>query len=140
MESIFMEKSVKPAEEHLRDKLGPTYDLWVQLRDYLFNLFKDPAEEWNFPGKKYGWSYRIKQKKRNMIYFIPHDGYFNAALVFGPRAFDQIMESDVRDSIKDELRQARVYTEGRGVSIEVKSIDIFDDIKRLVQIKIDFWV
>lgn len=138
MESIFMNKSIQPTEQDLADKLGSTFSVWSELKSYLNDTLKTPAEEWNYPGKKYGWSFRMKSKKRNIIYFLPRDGYFKVAFVFGQKASDKVMESEVNEKIKAELNEAKVYAEGRGIRIAVKNDEILNDIKTLIQIKIEY--
>ena len=137
MESIFMEKAAMPNDQNLKDKLGSTFSIWNEIKSYLNISLPSPAEEWNFPGKKYGWSFRMKSKKRNIIYFIPLDGFFKVAFVFGPRAYEKVLESNINESIKHELTEARVYAEGRGVRIDVKHEEIINDIKSLIQIKLE---
>lgn len=136
MESIFMDKATQPTNQNLIEKLGSTYSFWSDLKSYLNETLKDPSEEWNFPGKKYGWSFRMKSKKRNIIYFLPRDGFFKVAFVFGSKATEKVMESNVSISIKAELENAKVYAEGRGIRIDVKNSQILNDIKTLVQIKV----
>ena len=92
--------------------------------------------EWNYPGKKYGWSYRIKDKKRAIIYFLPRDHSFKVAFLFGQKAMDVIMESSISLEIKDELKQATKQAEGRGIRIDVKNDSIMPDIKRLIEIRL----
>ena len=91
MESAFMNKRAMPTEIELKEKLGSTYIIWNELKIYLNDNLKNPSEEWNYPGKKYGWSFRMKSKKRNIIYFLPKDRFFKVAFVFGQRAFDKVM-------------------------------------------------
>lgn len=62
MESIFMNKSIQPTEKNLVDKLGTTFSIWSDLKSNLNDTLKNPAKEWNCPGKKYGWSFRMKSK------------------------------------------------------------------------------
>lgn len=135
--SIFPDKAVKPTEQDLREKLSSKYQLWKHLHDFVFAQYPGGIAEWNFPGKKYGWSYRIKDKKRAIIYLLPRDGYFKAAFVFGDKAVARIMESDISSSIKEDLNQARKYAEGRGIRIGVKGSDIISDIEKLVRIKLE---
>lgn len=126
-----------PTDKDLIENLGDTYVIWQGLKDYLNSHLKNPGEEWNFPGKKYGWSFRMKSGKRNIIYFLPKKGYFKVALVFGQKATDQVMASTVSDSIKEELTNATSYVEGRGIRIKVTSENILDDIRKLVSIKVE---
>ena len=109
---------------------------WSQIKKYVLEQYPDGICEWNFPGKKYGWSFRIKDKKRAIIYLLPREKYFKVAFVFGQKAVDLILKSDVTESIKTELSLATKYAEGRGISIEVNDGSKIKDIKKLVDIKL----
>lgn len=137
MESAFMDKSHQPTQEELKNTLGNSYSIWEGLRTYLNEILKVPGEEWNFPGKKYGWSFRMKSKKRNIIYFLPREGFFKVAFVFGDKAVAEIDKSSVSEFIKKELSEARKYAEGRGIRIDVKDNAIINDIKELIFIKLE---
>jgi hypothetical protein len=136
MQSYFTDKSAQPTEQELENALGESYHNWVKLRNHLTTSLPQPGEEWNYPGKKYGWSFRMRSKKRNIIYFIPGNGFFKIALVFGDKAVNKIMESDLPDSIKSDLREARKYVEGRGISLDVKDQEILPTIIRLAEFKL----
>lgn len=134
--SIFQDKTITPGEKDLVYALADTYPLWTEIRDRVFELYPECQAEWNYPGKKYGWSFRIKDKKRAIIYFLPREGYFKVAFVFGQKAFDAIMESPVSAEIKTSLENATKYAEGRGIRIDVKNKTILPDIRMLIEIKL----
>lgn len=134
--SIFPDKAKKPDEQILIAALGHQIELWNKLREFVLDKYPMAIEEWNYPGKKYGWSFRMKDKKRAIIYLLPQQGCFKAAFVFGQKAVDQVLQSEISKDIKTELQQARVYAEGRGIRIEVKDESIIPDLKRLVEIKL----
>ena len=136
--SIFMDKSQIPSDADLQGALGEKYSLWMEIRQRVYEKYPEGTEEWNFPGKKYGWSYRIMDKKRAIIYLLPRDHAFMAAFVFGGRAFDVIKKSDVSEQIKSDLESAKVYAEGRGVRIPVPDRSILKDISSLIDIKLAF--
>ena len=52
-------------------RLGQSYDLWQKINDFVYEIYPKAKSEWNFPGKKYGWSFRIKDNRRAIIYFLP---------------------------------------------------------------------
>ena len=134
--SIFSDKAVLPSDQAVVAKLGLSYKYWSQIKEYVLERYQDGICEWNFHGKKYGWSFRIKDKRRAIIYFLPRDNYFKVAFVFGQKATDIILNSDISESIKNELAQARKYAEGRGIRIEVNDGSKIFDIKKLVDIKL----
>ena len=134
--SIFMDKSRVPANTDLKQILGDKYELWMQIRDRVYEKYPQGIEEWNFPGKKYGWSFRIKDKKRAIVYFLPRNHAFLVAFVFGGKAFNVIRESKVSARIISDLESAKVYAEGRGVRIPVPDKSALKDIFSLIDIKL----
>jgi hypothetical protein len=134
--SIFTNKEKTPTEDELKVSLGVTFDLWMILRNFVFDQYPPAKEEWNYSGLKYGWSFRIKDKKRAILYLLPREHYFKVAFVFGQKATDEILNSEVSDLIKAELKTAKVYAEGRGIRIDVKESANIADIKKLIEIKL----
>ncbi len=134
--SIFQDKTITPGEKDLAHALAGTYPLWTEIRDRVFELYPEGLAEWNYPGKKYGWSFRIKDKKRAIIYFLPRASYFKVAFVFGQKAVDTILTSPVSAEIKTALENATKYAEGRGIRIDVKNKTVLPDIRMLIEIKL----
>lgn len=134
--SVFMDKAQIPNENDLETALGNNVLIWREIRDFVFEKYPSAFEEWNFPGKKYGWSFRIKDKKRAIIYLVPLRGYLRVAFVFGQKAVDKILECDISETIKTDLMNSKVYMEGRGLWMDVTDNSLNQDIKKLVEIKI----
>ena len=134
--SIFTDKTAEPTQKDLQEQLASLYPLWEQIAESVRKKYPKPKEEWNYPGKNYGWSFRLKDKKRAIIYLLPRQGYFKVAFVFGQKATDQIMAGDIDAAIKEDLAGAKKYAEGRGLSIEVHNAKPINDIEKLIDIKI----
>ncbi|MFA6151195.1 MAG: DUF3788 domain-containing protein [Chitinophagaceae bacterium] len=138
MKSIFTDKDQTPTEDHLKSALGNTYPIWKQFQQFTKEHYPAANEEWNFSGEKFGWSFRIKDKKRVIIYLLPRDQFFKTAFVFGQKAMDKILESELPAFIKEELSAAKAYAEGRGIRIEIKDKTIIPAIEKLIRIKIAY--
>ncbi|ESU18645.1 hypothetical protein FCR2A7T_27350 [Flavobacterium cauense R2A-7] len=136
MKSIFTDKTKEPSEEDLQQVLGETFMLWKSLAEFTKQSYPKYIEYWHFSGDKYGWNFRISDKKRALLYLLPRDGFFKAALVFGQKATDEILKSEIDENIKNEILTAKVYAEGRGIRITVNDKSNLDDIKKLITIKI----
>jgi Protein of unknown function (DUF3788) len=134
--SIFSDKMKVPSADDLRMSLGRTFELWQRIRDFAVANYPGALEEWNYPGDKYGWSFRIKDKKRAILYMLPRDGFFKVAMVFGQKATDEILASRISPKIIEELRAAKVYAEGRGIRIDVENEKVVCDIFNLITIKL----
>ncbi len=134
--SIFMDLEKTPKTNDLIKPLGSTFPIWMEIRNFVFEKYPAATEEWHVSVKKYGWGFRIKDKKRAIIYLSPRKDFFKIAMVFGQKATDRILASDISDFIKNEIRNARVYAEGRVIRLEIEDTSFINDIKKLIEIKI----
>lgn len=134
MKSIFTAKDKQPDDHALQDALRDTYALWLQLKAHVMASYPAATEQWSY--SFHGWSFRLSDKKRVIIYLLPRDGYFKAAFVFGQKATDTIMDSAVASAIKDELNAAKVYAEGRGIRVAMTDATLISDIQILIAIKL----
>lgn len=134
--SVFTDKKVTPTEAALSEAVGNTYPLWKDIWEYVHMKYGEAIDQWSHSGKNYGWNFRIKDKKRAIVYLLPREGYFKTAFVFGEKATETVMQSKVSSEIKKELSLARPYAEGRGIRIDVKNEELVEDIKQLIDIKI----
>jgi len=134
--SIFTDKKIMPADDDLLVALGNLYEMWQQVTRYVHLKYPSAIDMWNYSGDKYGWTFRIKDKKRAIVYLLPRDRFFKVAMIFGQKATDAIMDSQVAETLKSELASARVYAEGRGIRIDVLNETILNDLQTLIDIKI----
>jgi hypothetical protein len=135
-ENVFKTKETRPDEEMIRGTLGAHYAHLEHLRQFLKDEIGETTEEWKYYGKKLGWTLKTFLKKRNLFFIGMYEGYFNIVFVFGEKAVDRVMDSEIDPSLKKELEEARKYAEGRGLSIKVDNPGCLDDIKKLVRIKV----
>jgi hypothetical protein len=138
MTSVFSDSNQVPDELALKNALGETYKIWQKIFQFTLDLQGSAQSEWKYSGKRFGWSFRVSDKKRVLIYLLPRAGFFRVAMVFGNKAYDYIQQSNISESIKLELAQAPVNAEGRGIRMEIRDNDKWSDIQSLIQIKIQF--
>jgi hypothetical protein len=134
--SIFDDKSLIPSNDDLSKALKDKYELWNDIKSFLYVKFPEVSEEWNYSGKNYGWGFRLKDKKRVIVYLIPCSGFFKVGLVFGENATKEALNSTISKEIKSIIETAKVYGEGRGFRIDITNKDILEDIKKLITIKL----
>ncbi|MDH4195925.1 MAG: DUF3788 domain-containing protein [Candidatus Aminicenantes bacterium] len=131
----FFEKSKSPTDKDLAEALGPAIGLWHELRRLIAQQFVPLTEEWVFGGKNYGWSLRLKQKKRAVLYMKPLPGYFLASFAFGEKAVQAAHQGDLPASVLKTIDDAPKYPEGRAVRMEVKSARDVRAVLKLAAIK-----
>lgn len=64
MQSIFIDKGTEPTKGDLTKALGSTFGLWEAIAAYTKQQYPQTKEAWNYSSPKYGWSYRISDKKK----------------------------------------------------------------------------
>ena len=135
-ETVLTDKKIQPNDEILIETIGQTYKYYESLKKHLLQKYDNIKEEWKYYGKKYGWQLKIFQKKRNLLFIIPSQSYFTVVLIFGDRAVDKILESEIKEKLKEKIKSAKKYLEGRGISIEIKDDVYLEDLKKLIEIKL----
>jgi len=134
-ETVFKDKRTPPDEAILATILSSNYKNYSELKTSIFHHYSDIREEWKYYGQKYGWQLKIFYKKRNLLFIIPAKSYFKVVFIFGDRAVEEIEKTELSTELKERLRSARKYAEGRGLSIEVKDNTYREDIMKLIEIK-----
>lgn len=76
--SAFDDKSHQPSLDEVREVLGDTAVWWAEIVSHVTRTYPPVAELWNHTGAKFGWSLRLKQKDRIIIYLTPQEGSFLA--------------------------------------------------------------
>jgi len=134
--SIFTDNAITPDNNALATALSTSFSWWNEIKDYVFLQYPKAVEEWKHSGKNYGWGFRLKDSKRVIIYLTPVNGFFLFSVVFGEKATQEVLNSDISEEIKKILREAKVYAEGRGIRLEITSANMVSDLKKLVLVKL----
>ena len=133
--SALADKSNIPKESDLAAVLVRTFSAWNKLKTIMASTYAPLDEEWNCATKDSGWALRLKHKKRTVLYMIPGQKHFLAALVLGDKAVKAAHESDLPKFILDLIDSARKYAEGRGIRLEVRNAKDLRAIEKLAAIK-----
>lgn len=136
--SVFLNKDQKPDAAELQMHLGSTITYWEQLHHFVFEQYPGAEELWSYFSKNYGWGYRIKDKRRAIIYMSPYEGYFQVTMLFGPRALEHIYASDLDPWIRKTLEEGKKYPEGKVIHIPVRDNTWIKSIQKLIKVKLAF--
>ncbi len=132
---LFCDGTRAPTAGELAGALGRTGALWDELKRRIAAAHAPIEEEWVFSGKNYGWSLRLKQRKRAVVYITPKKAWFRAAFALGEKAVAAAREGDLPAPVLTIIEQAPKYAEGRGVRIEVRSLKDVAVVEKLAAIK-----
>lgn len=137
LQNAFIGLPARPTPGQIAEALGPAAALWTQLMDRLASEHKITDEEWKpvYP-HKYGWSARMKLKKRTILYMGPCKNSFRVSFVLGDKAIAAARASKLPKIVLEVIDSARRYAEGTGVVLQVKKESDLKPILKLVEIKL----
>jgi hypothetical protein len=95
------------------------------------------SAEWGSSSRKAGWSLRLKQKDRIILYMIPQHDSFQVALVLGDKGVKAARQSELPARVQKTIAAAKRYAEGTGIRLAVTRPRDLVGIEQLAQIKID---
>ena len=133
--SAFDDKSKEPLAADLRSTLSRSSAHWDNLIAHIEAEFAPLDKAWQFAGVKWGWSLRLKQKKRTVLYMTPCSKHFLVGFALGEKAVKAAHAFPLSDSILAIIDRAPKYAEGRGVRVEVKTKKDVAAVKELAAVK-----
>jgi hypothetical protein len=136
MSTLFSDKLLQPTDEMLALALGETKEIFDAIVLFIETEFGESHIEWKHYGAKIGWSIKVFNKNRNVMFVGPEDGYFRIAFAFGQKAYLEIIDSNLPDIIKLQLTESKVYVEGRPLRLEIRNQTDVEPLWQLINIKL----
>ena len=137
IENAFIGKLTQPTAKDLAGKLGPAKDLWNKVVRGVTSECGITDKEWNCYSPKAGWSLRLKQKKRNIVYLAPCDKSFRVAFILGDKALKVAENTEFSAKYAKLIREAVRYPEGSAIRFDVTSSEDVAFVKQLAKIKVE---
>ena len=134
--NAFVGMKDKPTAKDLAVALGSVAPVWNQLIADLANNYNVSDQEWSSYSLKYGWSLKLKLKKRTILYLGPCASCFRVSFVLGDRAVAAAREGRLAASVLKLLEEAPRYPEGTGLRLVIKSARDLPSVMKLAQIKL----
>ena len=129
------DKAAEPVAADLVRVLGSSEKVWRELISRIEAARGPLTEDWSFSGAKYGWSLRLKRKKRVVLYLIPQLDAFLVGVVLGDRALSLLRRGDLSPEVLSLIDGAPRYAEGTGFRIPVASAGDIADIEVIIEAK-----
>ncbi len=134
--SVFENKASSPTDQELESALGRSGKLWVRLKSDMQEAHGPLTEEWHFSGAAFGWSLRLKKKKRTIVHMTPCRAHFLASFALGEKACRAAHVAGLPAPLLAVVDNAPKYAEGRGVRIAVRSKSDLKGVEALVAVKV----
>jgi hypothetical protein len=133
--SAFDDKSKKPRPINLKKTLGRTAGHWENLITHISEEYPPLEETWLYAGAQWGWSLRLKQKKRAILYMTPCKGYFYVGFALGEKAVKAAHDARLPASLVAAIDGAQKFAEGRAVRLEIRNKKELENARKLAAIK-----
>jgi hypothetical protein len=135
--NAFVGKTVQPSEDELKSALGPSTEVWKEFIAWMAEKEGVKEQEWKgIAVKKYGWSLRLKEKGRNIVYLGPGKDCFMVSFVLSNKALDEAKSEHLPKAVQDALANAPHYPEGNGLRLLVHRARDLAAIRKIAAIKL----
>lgn len=133
--SAFDDKSREPQEADLRRVLGRSRARWDELVAAIGADYPPLDRSWVFSGARWGWSLRLRQKKRTILYLTPCERHFVVGFALGEKAVRAAHAVPLPPALLAAIDAAPSYAEGRGVRMEVRTKKDVEAVRQLAAVK-----
>lgn len=132
----FLDKSLAPDETALHAALGKSAARWMKLTTRLARELGPLDAKWTYSGASYGWSLKLAQRKRAVVYLLPRTGGFLAAFALGEKACAAASAAELPGELRDLIDAAPRYVEGRAVRFPVRTERDVESVCTLAALKL----
>lgn len=121
-----------PSESELAALLGDAHEAWQAL----LARGDGAVAEWRQYTRQSPWVLKVSLGKRALFYARPDASALRITVLLGGRAVEAALGGQVSKRLHASIRKARVYPEGRPVSVLVKSTKDLAKVEELVAVKL----
>jgi hypothetical protein len=135
--NAFKGKSDRPTDAEIANTLGPAAPLWTEFVQWMAQEEGVTEQEWKgIVVKKYGWSLRLKENKRNIVYLSPGESCFMASFVLSDKALNAAKKLKLPEAAAKEIATAQRYPEGNGIRLLVSKASHLRAIRTIATVKL----
>lgn len=135
--NAFVGKHAQPTETEVAAALGSAAPLWKEIIDEVTADAGKVTREWKgIYVDKYGWSLRLKQKGRNIVFMSPCRDCFRVAFTLSDKAVTAAREAHLPKAVAQALAIAPKYPEGTGLRLTVNRAADLSAVRKIARIKL----
>ena len=135
--NAFLGRAEQPTEDEVMEALGPAAPLWSEVIQQVTADAGKVTQEWQgIYVNRYGWSLRLRQRGRNIVFMAPCNGCFRVAFTLSDKAVKAAQSARLPKKVADALAEAPHYPEGTGLRLSVRTANDLPAIRKLAQIKV----
>jgi len=131
----FTGKTSKPTDDEVVSTLGPSYQRWLSLVEYLRGGYKAKEDFAFLYGKGYGWALRFRLKGRLLTALFPNNGYFSVQVNLNRAQLAETEGMQLHKNAVSAIREATFYAEGKWTFTPVQGDADLKDAQKLIRLK-----
>lgn len=93
------------------------------------------AAEWRKYTKNSPWVLKVSEGKRSLFYARPEAGHLKITVLLPERAVEAALAGRISRALRESIRSAKSYPEGRPVSVLVKRSSDIAKVEALIAVK-----
>lgn len=124
-----------PTDRELAATLGVAAPLWRRCIRQIHASHGPLVDNWS-ASKAFGWTLRLEQPARVLVYLTPRQSHFLASFALGEKARAAARQAGIPASILTVIDTAPKYAEGRGVRIPVRTKADLEGVLVIAAVKI----
>ena len=121
-----------PSDSELKAVLGEAYTGFQAL----VGRAGPGAAEWRRYTKNSPWLLKVTQGKCSLFYARPDSGHLKVTVLLGSRAVEAALAGLVSKRLHESIRKAKVYPEGRPVSVAIRRPSDLGKVEELIAAKV----
>lgn len=135
-EILLTDRDIFPSDEIIFSIIGEKQEYWKAIMKFMTDTYIGSAGEWNFYNDGKRWLFKMVFKKKTVFWATILTDGFKVTFYMGNKAEPVIESSDLPVELKEEFKTAKRYGLIRPLTFNVTNQDDFDNIKKVIDIKI----
>jgi hypothetical protein len=135
-EQILKDKDIYPSDEVIFSIISNKRIVWETIMGYAHENYPVTIGEWKYYNDGKQWLFRLLLKKKTIFWISLVEDTFRITFYFGGKAESLIIESTLSENVKKEFLTREFSGPFRPVTIKIKDISDFDDVRKLIDLKI----
>lgn len=128
------DENIFPDEEVLRTVLESSFEAFAALLK-LFDK-NEMVSEWRYYKDGKAWLCKVQKKKKTMVWMSARKGFMIATVYLPVRLLNELLELDISDGSKENIRKAKNVGKSKPCSFEIRNEEVLADFERVMQFKI----
>lgn len=125
-----------PTDENIQEFINN--DLWYNITTYLEDTYRTPPKKaYSGCSMQSGWNIKYQKGGKTLCILYPMKGYFIALVVIGMREMNEaeLLMPLCTEYTQILFKQTISGYSGKWLMLDVKSIDILNDVKRMIALR-----